>query len=143
MLLTLLNLNAVPSIPQPQLQSANAFDYTGLELKVTELIVKFGRTMTFRRVSKAPTDELKPWQGSTTLNTDTNVTAVFLDYDVRDIDLGLVQRGDQRVLIRGNVGIDVTDQDFVLDGTNEWSINNVNTLNPGGVVMLYDCQLRK
>ncbi len=139
-LLLFLNLNAVPAIPIPVVA---AFDYAALELKAAALLVKFGRLTILRRISKAPANPSEPWQGTVDVKTDTNVTAVFLDYSLEDQEFNIIQRGDQRVFMRGNLGIDVTDQDHVVDGTNEWAIINVQPLNPGGTTLLYELQLRQ
>ena len=141
MLLTFFNLLAAPSPPAPAV--LGAFDYAALELKAAALINKFGRAAILRLITKTPIDTAKPWQGTTDTKTDTTITAVFLDYSLEDAEGSLVHRSDQKVFMRGNLGIDVTDQDKIVDGTSEWAIVDVFPLNPGGVTLLFELQLRQ
>ena len=140
MLLLFLNLNAIPGIPEPVV---SLFDYAAMEIKAATLIKRFGRAATLRRISKVPGTTAKPWQKAVGTATDSTVTLVFLDYAIKDIDGARIQRNDQHVFLRGLAGIDITDQDFVIDGAAHWSIENVMLLNPGGVTLLYELQLRQ
>ncbi len=137
-LLLFLNLNTVPAIPIPVVA---AFDYVAIEIKAAELIQKFGRNATLRRISKVPGTTPKRWESAEGTPTDSEVRMVFLDYNIRDVDGTRILKGDQRVFLRGDVGIDVSDQDFVIDGTVKWEVKNVQPLNPGGVTLLYELQL--
>lgn len=138
--LLFLNLNAIPGVLEPVV---TAFDYSRLELIAAKLIKRFGRLATLRRISKVPGTPTKRWESATGTAIDSDVTLVFLDYNIKDVDGTNILRGDQRVFLRGNVGVNISDQDFVIDGTLHWSVKNVQPLNPGGTNLLYELQLRQ
>lgn len=99
-----------------------------------------------RRTDGTPPDPTQPWNPGTPTTTDSDVSAVWLDYDLERVDGKLIKEGDQEVLIPGS------DPDFTPDASTDilirasgvkWSIKNVNTLAPNGQVILYTIQARQ
>lgn len=116
-------------------------------LTAKRLIEKFGETSTHRRSADgAPVDPTEPWNPTTPVDTDTAVTAVWLDYELKRIDNLLIKRGDQQVLIAGSdlAAPPDAETDVLIraDGA-QWSIISVETLSPNGQLILYTIQARQ
>ncbi len=109
-----------------------------------QLIEKKGRTVTFEKRSTTLQDPTKPWLGSNQMPTQTALKAVFLNFELKEVDNTLVQRGDQKCLMAAESisGILPNTQDRIVDGSINWEIVNVNTLKPGEQEILYELQVR-
>lgn len=110
------------------------------------LITKNARLVTIQVASTTPGTPAEPWLPNAAATTIVNVPAVFLEYKNQEIDGTLVMLGDKRCLV---AKLDVPNstlktKDVVLDGTNEWKIQRIKTLQPGNVAetIMYELQVR-
>lgn len=129
-----------------------AFDYSSKVLLAERLIGKFGRTVTLVRRDRTSGDAAQPWRGPADPGTDESVTlkAVLLDFDSENVDGRLVRHDDMKALVAAK---DVTDAlpaaalieeyDRLVDGTFEWAIQGVKSLQPGDTRIAYELHLRK
>lgn len=119
-----------------------AFDYSESRDDVDELIAEFGQVVALRRdVASGPASE------PTVTPTDYATTAAILDFSARQIDGENILATDRRALVAagpltalGITGIAAPDS-LVIGGV-PIPIVRVQPLNPAGVVVMYDCQLR-
>lgn len=111
------------------------------------LIKKNGRSVTFRSKSTTPSDPLEPWLGFGADTDTTGVPAVFVDYKSNEIDGSIVQTGDKVCLIAAlDLGATIRPKtkDIIVDGTTNWNVVNVETVQPGNVAetILHKLQVR-
>jgi hypothetical protein len=107
---------------------------------------KNGRRILLVREGIASSDPSKPWRKTTDFNADTYPTvAVFINYETKEIDGQLIKSFDKKLLVNAidNEGKDLTKYDAVIDDGETWKIEKVNPLQPGGVVIMYEIQIRK
>ena len=122
-----------------------AFDYASLADEVTVLLADFGRNVTVTKRDQDPLNAAQPWRAQETSgNVSVTLPAVLLDYKLSAIDGEHVKRGDKMAYISADATVqDLELFDTVLDGSDRWSIQKVERLQPGPVNMLYILQLRK
>ena len=103
-----------------------------------------GETSTIRRrVDSSGTYDWKPGSPSWT---EVEVSAVWLDYDVRERDGNLVQVGDQKVYVAASdvsFTIDPATDVIVRASGETWDIVGVDKLAPNGETILYTLQVRR
>lgn len=111
-----------------------------------ELIAESGDVVTLRSFATAtPVDSTKPWRvGDPSKSDQTGVPAVFLNYQQKYIDGEVIKRGDKQVLIPAenltaipNIG------DQLIQGSQVWTIKNIEPLSPSGQDILYTLQVRQ
>ncbi len=126
-----------------------AVDYTALATTAKRLVDENGRSVTFRRLSRTLDDAAKPWRGSATPRTTVDATvegfAVVVPpsaasaLGLSTTDSELVKRSEQIMIVA--LGSTSTDDlatfDEVLDGTELWKIQQVETLKPAATTLLY------
>jgi hypothetical protein len=112
-----------------------------------KLITKKGQPITVRTVIPPAEDPDQPWNGTDPTNQDQVTAGVFLNYDQKLVDGTTIRMGDQQVYARANTddGVPVVPKvgGFVLRGTEQWKIINVQPLNPAGVTLMYQIQVRQ
>lgn len=123
-----------------------AIDYAKLARTAQRLITGNGRDITITKKDRDVKNELEPWRPAKP--TDTTIgpfKAVIIPFEEKDIEDGLVRRGDRRCLLSA---LDTTTNlieefDEIVDATEVWKIAGVNVLNPGATRILYDLTLRR
>ena len=116
-----------------------AFDYAGMRDSADELLDEFGQAAAIRRITNGGSDAYAPTQTTA----DTAIVCVVTEYANREKDGTRIQAKDRKVLVKaGSLAITPTPSDkFVLGGV-VYDIVDVCPLEPGGVVMLYELQVR-
>ena len=121
---------------------SDPFDYLESRDDADELIEDFGQSVALRRAS-ASGDAWDP----TVTTADYSTFAAVLDYSARQIDGLNILVTDRRALVAagpltalGITGIAPSDA-IVIDGV-AVPVVRVMPLNPAGVIVMYDCQLR-
>jgi len=112
------------------------FDYSASKALADRLLNQFGASLTFTRQTGEAFD---PATGTTSATEETfNRDVVWLDYDNDEIDGSIVQRGDARLLIQGEVKVD---DRVERDGEN-WKVVTASPLNPAGTLIYTEAQVR-
>ena len=108
------------------------------------IIDKNGRSVEFIKNSSTPVDSDKPWGETDENRVSFTTKAAFIDYDVYEVDGDRIRHGDKKMLVNAidNGTNDVVNFDVVLDGIYEWRIKNVNAVQPGDIVVMYEVQVR-
>jgi len=113
------------------------FDYSASRALADRLLNQFGASLTFTRQSGETFD---PATGTTTASEETfSRDVVWLDYDNDDIDGSVVQRGDARLLIQGEVKVD----DRVERNGEKWRVLTASPLQPASTVIFTEAQVRQ
>lgn len=113
-----------------------AFNYTGLATTATSLIQRFGRTV--QVLSKVQGGE--PWNPTVSWES-ANAYAVSVGLNRNEVDGTLIQSTDSAYLVESSA--DITTDNRILDGTDEYSIVQSTPVKPGDTVMLYRIITRK
>lgn len=122
-----------------------AFDYSALAAKALELVTRFGRAVTLRRLNTTPPDPLKPWRGPADARAGAfsmAVSAVFVEPSSLQ-QLGLNADLVDWVAKSQNVAIVAAPQDLrdfseLLDtDASVWRITGVSTLQPAADRLLH------
>lgn len=116
-----------------------AFDYAAMRDTADELLDEFGQAAAIRRITNGGADPYAPTQTTA----DSAIVCVVTEYAHREKDGTRVQARDRKVLVKaGGLAITPTPADkFVLGGLVS-DIIDVCPVEPGGVVMLYEIQVR-
>lgn len=116
-------------------------NYTKIKATARKLLANFGQSMTLTQVSHGAYDE------TTGTATDTSVTTtdkgVILPYadGVSSIPDSMIQKGDQQVLIQ--LSVVPKPADTISANGAVYYVINVKALEPAGVNILYELQVRK
>jgi len=112
------------------------FNYSASKSLADRLLNQFGSSLTFTRQSGETFD---PATGQTTATEESfNRDVVWLDYDNDEIDGSVVQRGDARLLIQGEVKVD----DRVERNGEQWRVLTASPLQPGDTLIYTEAQVR-
>ena len=121
------------------------FDYTKTKETANRLIKRFGQQLT---VTRQVNNEYNPFLGkgynpatgevTSTIETYT-YDAVWLNFRDDEIDDTIVLRSDAKVLVSGSLEVD---DRVMLDGK-EWRVVTVRPLNPAGIEVYTEVQVRK
>ena len=117
------------------------YDYSPLVVTATRLIAKFGASAIIRRPVAGTVGDA--WTTTEITPVDHACTAVLTDYNARDIDGSIIQANDRRVLIDSSIDIEPNSTDSFVSGGIQYAIISVNEVNPGGVKILYQLQVRR
>lgn len=114
-----------------------SFDYSGIQSTGLSLINEFGRSCVLKRITEGT---FNPSTGTVTgaSSTNENITAVFTDYNERQIDGNIIVRGDKLVLIAGTITEPKNN-----DEIDDWKIINIETVETGDTPLLYKAQVRR
>lgn len=120
----------------------DAFDYPTSRDDADELIEEFGQTVSLRRITNSGT----AWE-PTQSTADYATKAAILDYSAKQIDGENILVNDRRALVAAGplttLGItSIAPPDSLVVGGVAVPIVRVMPLNPAGVVVMYECQLR-
>lgn len=115
-----------------------AFDYAESRDDADELLTEFGQSVSLRKVTNSG-DEREPTQSTA----DYATVAAILDYSARQIDGENIFVTDRRALVAaGPLTVEIAVGDMLVVGGAPLPIVRVMPLNPGGVLVMYECQLR-
>lgn len=104
------------------------------------VIRRYGRTMTLAKRSRTPLDALNPHRGPVLTETETEVTAAFVDggnWGYSADELGDMTRKGQKVALVAGPTEGLETYDRLVDGSSTYEIRSVKTLKPGDTVLLY------
>ena len=119
----------------------DVFDYAETKADADELIAEFGQAATLRRPGASTGDAWNPTQGAAT---DYGCMVVVLSYDYREIDGTRILSTDKKVLLaKASLSAEPATSDRLLISGAEHAIIDVQPLNPGGTVVLYQIQARR
>ena len=111
-----------------------------LKTASTKLINDLGKALTLRKVTEGSYD---PSTGSASNTTaDTSVKGMLLNYNDRQFDGNVIQRGDRKIVIRASDSVIPEIQDIILDGSTEYRIVEVRQIEEAGTDVIYICQGR-
>jgi len=113
------------------------FDYQTTQDTAYRLINRFGQELTFTRQTGETYD---PVNGTVTSSEESyTADSVWLNYRNEEIDDTIVLQGDARVIVAGSVQVD----DRVTFEGQEWRVVTARPLNPAGVEIYTEAQVRK
>ncbi|MBE0563577.1 hypothetical protein JQC79_19360 [Ochrobactrum anthropi] len=114
------------------------FNYARSVATANRLIDKFGQTGAIRRTETSG----DPWNPGTS-DTDYPCTLVALDYDQKDVDGTLIKSTDKKVYVAiKGLAIQPTTTDKVIIGGVVSTIVEAKPLNPAGIIVLFEFQIR-
>lgn len=112
------------------------FDYQKTKRTADRLIQRFGAPLTYTRSTGETFD---PQTGTTTSTEESFVReTAWLDYDNDEIDGTIVQRGDARLVVQGELKVD----DTVTRNGETWRVLRASPLEPAGVIVFTEAQVR-
>lgn len=91
-------------------------------------------------------DVWNPATGTFTAGTPTEKTvkAVFVSFRLSDIDGELIRTDDKLCLIAASsLSAQPTTSDKIKEGSTEWAVVSVNTIQPADIALLYKIQVRR
>ena len=108
----------------------------------TYLINDKGKALTLRKVTEGTYDPSTGGiSGQTTA--DTSVKGLLLNYNDRQFDGTIIQRGDRKIVLRSSDGVIPEIQDIVLDGSVQYRLINSRQIEESGNDVVYICQGRQ
>lgn len=119
-----------------------SFNYDRIAKIAQKQIERFGQAVTItRRVQGSYNTTTSVAPVTETTQTTKGVTDV---YKFKEVDGSLIQVGDIKVILSAQniTAPTVNDKITLLDGT-VWVVKTVDPISPGGVPIVYTCQLRK
>jgi hypothetical protein len=113
------------------------FDYSKSKATADRLLDTFGTARTFTREVSTGFD---PSTGTTTNTTETfTASVVWLAFNKDEVDGSLIQEGDARLLVSGEVKVG----DEVEREGSTWRIVNTNPLYPADTLVYTEAQARQ
>lgn len=110
--------------------------------EATQLINDIGKAMTLRKVTTGSYDPTSgAINGTTTI--DTAIKGMLLNYQDRQFDGDIIQRGDRKAVIRASDSVIPTNQDLLIAGPETLRIINVRQIEQAGTDLVYICQVRE
>ena len=114
-------------------------NYVASAATAARMMMKFGQAITLRQAVQGAYD---PATGSVTQTvTDVSRNGAVFDYGAKLVDGTLIQQGDKQLYMEPGVIPSV--QHRVVIGGVEYGIVTIKEINPAGVPILYELQLRK
>lgn len=114
--------------------------YENLQATALKLLTDKGKACTLRRQASGA---YNPATGTSTLtNTDYSIVGVLLNYTRSQLNETetMIEVNDRKAIIQGNVTPDVSDL-FIFDGMT-YRIISIKTVNPAGVAVIHELQVR-
>lgn len=125
-----------------------AKDYSGLKSLVSSLITKYGRTVKLLRNSRVDSNPGAPWSGATIADDEVTVVGVYVPLTGQQAVMethaqlmGSVSRSKNCFLIAGVDGEDIRTFQKVRDDNKIWRITDVNVVQPGDTVLMYEIEV--
>lgn len=112
------------------------FNYARSKATAERLLASFGQTATLRQI----TNSGDAWEPSLT-ETDTSVTVVDLNREVRDASGTLTGQTRRTLYVSTSAGVTPAKGDKVVIGSTEHEIEAVRTLAPGGTTIMHEVDL--
>lgn len=117
----------------------STYDYTRPRATADRLVTRFGQTGAIRRQTASGSEN-----NPTFTPTDHECTLVTEAYKTSEIDGSRVMASDLKVILaKGDLAISPTTEDKLVIGGVPYSIVDVSPLSPGGVVVLWQMQVRR
>lgn len=125
----------------------STFDYASIITIAQELLLEFGRSVTFIAFDATSSDVSQPWLGPTDPRATPSATlpldAAFVEPDAADA-LGhtislqdLIQRSEQILIVSPGAAVDLSVYQEVIDSdASRWKIEGFEILKPGDDVVL-------
>lgn len=116
-------------------------DYVRLSQSAERLLRRAGRACTLTKRAKGTYDasSSRAAQGAPE---HFPITCVTLEFNAREVDGTMILAGDLRAYTISKEAVPAVGDMVTIDGK-QWRIEDPRPLNPGGVTLLYDLQLRK
>lgn len=118
-----------------------SFNYSKLKQTSRNLLSKFGQRMTLTQETGSAYDPNTGGVTSTTVTTIDNGVILPYSNGIENAPDSLINKGDAQVLIQVSV-VPKPNDTLTIQGQ-VWTIINVKALEPSGVNVLYECQVRK
>lgn len=115
-----------------------AFDYSSLKSTAERLIENFGKSATLIQPAE-PDSDADPWDPVG--DSKSTITLVETGYSLTNRNETLVQSGDKIWLV-STAGEDVELEDKIKLDSREYSLVDVQPLNPGGTTLLFEVHAR-
>lgn len=115
--------------------------YPSLANTATNLLTKYGQTVTLSRLTGATFDPALGQDSGGSTATWTGKGAAF-NFNSSEIDGVMIQESDIRLLLEAVSSTPEIGDQVTVDSVN-YHVVSVNETSPGGVVVKYDLQLRK
>ena len=117
------------------------FNYAAGRATADRLIARFGQAGAIRRKEDKP-DNPEPWKPEQT-EVDYPCKLVVLEYSAYELQGTLIEANDRKVYVAaGGLAVEPAVADKVIIGGSEFTIIRVSPLNPAGVVVYYELQVR-
>ena len=114
--------------------------YTSLASTASQLLTSFGADAVISRTSGASFNAATGTYSGGSASSFTS-KAVRFDYQAREIDGELIQRGDVRLVVETANGEPLIDDNCLFDSIS-YRVMAVETLSPSGTDLYYELQLR-
>ena len=118
-----------------------SFNYKNIQATSRRLLAKFGQSITLTQQTASEYDSDTGGVTSTTATTIDNGVILPYSNGIQNATGSLIQQGDAQILIQCNVV--PKPNDTLTIQSQVWTIINVKALEPAGINMLYECQVRK
>ena len=125
-------------------------DFVKLSKTAQGLILANGRAISLVKHSSAESGlrhRGRDKSQDVTLTKDSNgndITGVFTSYKKTEVDGIDIKRGDKKLLVYAEgISQDLSDFDEVRDGTQDWAIIDVDTIQPSSLILIYKLQVRR
>lgn len=123
-------------------------DYTHLKTLAQTLVAKYGRSVDLLRESRVESNTNEPWAGTEISDDEVTVTAVFVPLIGQQVvmetmaEFGGATARSKNCFLIGNVSsYDIRTFQKVKDNNKIWRITNVNVIQPGDTVLLYEIEV--
>lgn len=108
-----------------------------------DLITEFGTAITMRR-EKTDTSKTNPWEGQTDSVTTYVTVGAFLKDEPKEDEKTLLKRDYKRVLVPAKDATFVFElTDLLVEGSDTYEILDMEIVDPGGTIIMYDMRVAK
>lgn len=114
--------------------------YSGLVTVAQRLLISKGKLLTFSRETSSAFDPILG-HNTVSVSTYTGNGAAF-DYNHREIDGEIIQRGDIRLILEATTTAPTINDSVTID-SDVYRVMEVRPISPAGTVVVYEIQLRK
>jgi hypothetical protein len=115
--------------------------YGNMAVTTQRMIADKGRSVTLRRSANTYNPATDTYTAS---STDFTVKAVFTEFRQSEIDATLIKRGDKKLLIAAaDLSSAPEPNDIIIDGSTQYRVIDLMSVEPGDAAILYKVQVRK